>query len=260
MASIADRGITALRGALQSRPQADGEHFARALAECAVVTEHYEMTQEVSGNPTRDLSEPCPGRIAVTFPYDGRNYFTQEALDDVELMGESLSGDVSVIAGHVVLAPSLDASANRSLDLGEARAVIPLRIPVSGPSISGREALIDDTQACVIEHEYETSKPALVPLSVTMEPEDPDTAEGKIGQQLQVMLKSSEHVKEAVDLLRSRASFRHYLAFSVSVRLTLPRRTGSSASESAPPLHRCSAESSSSGQRLPHSMPRPYMS
>ncbi len=236
MTSIADRGITALRGALQSRPEANGEHFARAVAEHAVITEQYEMTQEVSGNPTRNVAAPSPGRIVVTFPYDGRRHFTQEAVDDVALMGEPLSGDRSVLTGHVVLAPSLYASTSKSLNLSDARTVIPLRVPVSGPSLSGPEALIDDTQACVIEHEYETPPPELVPVSVRMEPEDPDTVEGKLGQHLEVVLKSTELAEEAVELLRSRASFHHYLAFDVEVRLDLPRRTGSAANESVPAL------------------------
>lgn len=225
MTSITDRGLTALRGALQSRPEADDEHFARARAECAVVTEQYRMTQEISESPTRDLSEPAPGEIVVTIPYDGRKYFTRQAADDVALMGEQLSGDASVIAGHLVLAPSLRASANRSLALSDARAVIPLRVPVSGPSLGSPETLVDDTQTCVLEHKYAISQPPLAPISVKIEPKDPDTVEDV--HDIRAMLRSD--VERAVELLRSRSSFQHYLAFLITVRLDLPRRTGSAA-------------------------------
>src|ERR1700745_1513779 len=65
--------------------------YARAVLERAEITENYYVEQEISKNRSTTLSrdpsgrgenEP-PGRIEMAIPYDGHDYFTRQARDDV---------------------------------------------------------------------------------------------------------------------------------------------------------------------------------
>ena len=65
--------------------------YARALLERAQITENYYVEQEISKNRATILSkdpseagdEESPGRIEMAIPYDGYDYFTRQARDDV---------------------------------------------------------------------------------------------------------------------------------------------------------------------------------
>jgi len=125
-----------VRSAMASRRgRSDGKLYARARPEKVKITEKYSVIQEISKSPTRRLG-PGGGRIDIAVPYDGGQYFTHQAADDVKwgLVGRQAGGRGTAVIGHLRLVDHAKTDLRRVI--GQMRqyhnvGVVPLEVPVA---------------------------------------------------------------------------------------------------------------------------------
>ena len=86
-----------------NRSSADGTIYARAQLERAEITEEYFVEQEISKNPWARGGNAPAGRIQLSVPYDGYQFFTRLAAADV---AHSTGGDpppaANAVIGHLL--------------------------------------------------------------------------------------------------------------------------------------------------------------
>jgi hypothetical protein len=197
-----------------------GEVYARATPEIVRIVETYSYKQEISRN--RDLSsdpdQQPKGCLTVVVPFDGDHFFTRQAKSDVAAQIPADNTEAtSALVGHVVLTNCGKADfrsvAARNVDTH----AIPIRVPVSGPGIpSGYGHLIDDRGSCEITHEYQPDRrrPEIMPVTVTIELRDPDSAD---------FLENSElgggKAKDVAEKLKKQRVFLPHLELLVKVEV-----------------------------------------
>jgi hypothetical protein len=197
----------------------DTEHvYARAVVESVSVTEHYNYEQEISRNPAHRMTSVPTGRIELTTPYDGQDYFTRQAQADVlrQLPGSTAT---SAVIGHLVFADYHKTDLDEVLDLAGGYGSMPIAVPIHGlPD----DAFISDSYLCRIDHDYAPDRdmPKTIPVHVDVELFDPDGVGlydmftgGKPGEDL---------VGKVAKEITQQVGFRSYLFLKMQVVLHVP--------------------------------------
>lgn len=218
-----------VRSAIASRRgRSDGKVYARARPEKVKITEKYSVTQEISKSPTRGLG-PGAGRIEIAVPYDGGEYFTHRALDDVRwgLAGRPASGPGTAVIGHLRLVDHAKTDLRRVI--GQMRqyhnaGVVPLEVPLAVDAGSAGELAAADRKTYVVDYGYEPDRPEVLPAWLDADIRDTDSMNMYL-----VKLLSSDgkmELAETIDWLRQKVSFRSELVMTVRASLAIPQKPG----------------------------------
>lgn len=204
----------------------DTEVFARARPESVTIEETFGYEQEISRNRFVRRRGLPTGRVAIAMPYDGYEYFTRDAVKDVEfhLQRHGSEDDVQALIGHLVLSNYQDTDLPEVLDFVGGHGSVPLRVPV-------RSAVLDDIGVLVADrHEYRREvdyapagdRPELLPIRVSVELEDPDNTDlPRIDADSNV-----EKLDDVAGKIMQYIGFQPILRLDMQVHLTLPSRRG----------------------------------
>lgn len=129
--------------------------FARARPEKLSITETYAYDQVLSVNPEIGAAaqQPRSGKVEMVVPFDGRQYFTRDAIRDVQAQAgesdKSMPTTVLATIGHLALLNVGDTKRFDGSPLVGPHDVIPLRVMVRSPGSDSdaSEAIDDDVLA-----------------------------------------------------------------------------------------------------------------
>lgn len=219
-----------VRSALASRRgRGDGKLYARARPEKVKITEEYSVTQEISKSPRRELG-PATGRIDISVPYDGGEYFTHQAAEDVawNLAGRRADGHEqgTAVIGHLRLADHAKTDLRRVISQMRQYhnvGVMPLEIPVTS-DVEGADELTADRRTRVVEYDYRPDMPEFLPLELIAELYDTESLN------MRGIKRSSStgetDLAKTIDGLRQKVSFKSELMMSINVKLVIPLSQG----------------------------------
>ena len=205
------------------RGNADDRLYARATPEKVEIAETYSVTQEISSNPDRDLGTPA-GRIEMVVPYDGGDYFTRQAVRDVE-RAVAARGRVerrTAIMGHLLIADHRRTDLHLSMRQYGEVGVMPLEVPVtSKDGATGR--LTRDRRASVMSYDYVPQLPELFPIDLEVQLFDPDIIDLELDRLLDA---ADVDPADLIKRLTREARFKSELLLMIQVHLTLPVKQG----------------------------------
>jgi hypothetical protein len=198
--------------------------YARAAPEKVAITEEYSVTQEISSNPGWGAG-PSTGRIEIVVPYDGEEYFTRQAVDDVEKGNRGRNEPGPARIGYLLCADYARTDDLSSEMVPHATAaVIPIEVPVpAGPDST--DQLTSDRRSCQIRYDYRPDPPQIRPLQLGVELRDPDTMTLDAVDYL--ARRDDIPLPRAIAWLRQNAGFASGLELNITAELDLPlKRTG----------------------------------
>lgn len=216
-----------VRSALGSRRgRGDDKLYARAKPEKAKITESYSVTQEISKNPSMQVDGEGTGRIEMKIPYDGRDYVTRQAVDDVErgIAMRSGTGERKAVVGHLLLTGHAKTDLRNTIRRHSQVGVIPLAIPVT--SAGGSLNLTADRQTCVIGYDYQPDAPPIYPIELDIKLYDPDNLTSKFYEVETLTKLGRTKPSEVIEKLRQETSFSSELLLIIVVRISLPVKKG----------------------------------
>jgi hypothetical protein len=216
--------VNMVRAALGSRRgSADDRFYARATPEKVEIAETYSVTQEISGNPDRDPGTPT-GRIEMVVPYDGGEYFTRQAVRDVEraVAARGQAEPRTAIIGHLLIADHRRTDLHLSMQQYGEVGVIPLEVPVTSKhGATGR--LTSDRRASVMSCDYAPQPPELFPIDLDVRLFDPDIIDLELDRLLDA---ADVDPADLIKRLTREARFKSELLLTIRVHLTLPVKQG----------------------------------
>ncbi|MBD0695804.1 hypothetical protein [Streptomyces sp. CBMA123] len=234
------------------------------------IVERFQYKQEISNNRGHENAGVPTGKITISIPYDGGQYFTREAIADTEKTAAAPGPDATALVGHLLLSDYDKTDLGSASGLDGSYGAVRIEVPIHG----GRKRLAADRQECVLEHEYAPDPNCLhaEPITVLAELFDPDgvtllpfdsqtdetsratglsTGDEGAGRLLLDKLKRLPSlpfeeqqriaglVTYAAENIAQQASFRSYLQLRLRVRLVLPRQDDGKHTD-APVLRRVS--------------------
>ena len=213
-----------MRATLGSRRRnADDRLYARAAPEKVEIAETYSVTQRISKSPWSEPGTPT-GRIEMVIPYDGGDYFTRQAVGDVEraVAAPGQAGPRTAIMGHLLIADHRRTDLYQSMRQHGEVGVIPLEVPVTS-SDGTTERLTSDRRASVMSYDYAPKPPELFPIGLDVRLFDPDILDLEWD-----WLLDASHVDPAdlIKRLTQEARFKSELLLMIGVHLTLPVKRG----------------------------------
>jgi hypothetical protein len=205
------------------RGNADDRLFARATPEKVKIVEEYSVTQEISGNP-RGKTSTCGGSIEMVIPYDGSDYFTRQAVADVEraVAARGQSKPRTAIIGHLLLTDHRRTDLYKCMRQHGEVGLIQLEVPVtSADGAIGR--LTSDRRASVMSYDYAPGTPEIYPIDLDVRLLDPDIIELEWDRILDAF---DVNPAELLKRLTQEARFKSELLLMIQVRVTLPVKKG----------------------------------
>ena len=189
------------------------------------MAETYSVTQEISRNPRREPGTPT-GRIEMVIPYDGGDYFTRQAVRDVEraVAARGRAEPRTAIVGHLLIADHrrTDLYQNQGMRQHGEVGVIPLEVPVtSADGTTGR--LTSDRRASVMSYDYVPEPPELFPIGLDVRLFDPDIIDLEWDRLLDAF---DVDPADLIKRLTQEARFKSELLLIIQVHLTLPVKKG----------------------------------
>jgi hypothetical protein len=221
-----------VRQALGSRrAQSDDTIYARAKPAKTEITEEYSLKADISKNRAIEFDGAPTGQITIEIPYDGREYFTRQAADDVErgLGTHPGNGERKAIVGHLLLGDHSKTDLRNVMQLHNQVGVIPLAVPVTAAD-GGPAQLIADRRTCVIEYDYQPDYPSIYPVELDVELYDRDNLTLDMFDIEALTRLGNNRPSELIENLRQEASFTSELLLRIDVRISLPVK------KSHPPL------------------------
>jgi hypothetical protein len=213
-----------VRSAIARRGRSDGKLYARARPERVKVTENYSVSQEISKSPTWSLGPPT-GRIDIAVPYDGGQYFTHQAVDDVKWgqAGRQASAQGTAVIGHLRLVDHAKTDLRRVIatirqyhNVG----VMPIEVPVG----ANADELAADRKTFAVAYDYEPNKPEVLPAELSADLHDPDSITMYWVKRLSS--DGETDLGETIDWLRQSVSVRGELMMIIEVKLSIPVKPG----------------------------------
>jgi hypothetical protein len=204
------------------RGRGDDKLYARAMPQKVEITESYSVAQDISQNPSMELDGEGTGAIEMKIPYDGRDYFTRQAADDVNrrIAMRSGIGERKAIVGHLLLTDHAKTDLRNTMRRHNQVGVIPLAVPVT--SADGSLKLTADRLACVIGYDYQPDAPLIYPIELDIKLYDPDNLTLNF-YELETLTKLGKtKPSEVIEKLRQEASFSSELLLSIEVTISLP--------------------------------------
>lgn len=205
------------------RGNTDDRVFARAMPEKVEISETYSVTQEISQYPTKDPG-PCNGRVEMMIPYDGGDYFTRQAVGDVEraLAARGSGTPRQAIMGHLVIADHRQTDLHQYMQQYGEVGVIPLKVPVtSADGTTGQ--LTSDRRTSVLRYDYTPMPPELDPVELEVRLFDPDILDLELDWVLDAFRVDPAHL---IKRITQEARFKSELLLMIKVRLVLPVKQG----------------------------------
>lgn len=205
------------------RGNADDRLYARATPEKVEIAETYSVTQEIAKNPRSEPGTPT-GRIEMVIPYDGGDYFTRQAVGDVEraVAARGQAEPQTAIMGHLLIADHRRTDLYQSMRQHGEVGVIPLEVPVtSADGTTGR--LTSDRRASVMSYDYAPQPPELYPINLDVRLFDPDILDLEWDWLLDAF---DVDPADLIKRLTQEARFKSELFLMIQVHLTLPVKKG----------------------------------
>ncbi|MGI5179249.1 hypothetical protein ACQEVZ_23240 [Dactylosporangium sp. CA-152071] len=211
----------------QRRARGDDTVYVRATPQKVELTETYAVDQEISRNPTIEQVGDGAGRIEATVPYDGYEFFTRQAVADVEraLGARGAPGERRATIGHLLLADHTNTSGLRNVMRPHGQAgLVPLSIPVADRD--GTLDLSGGRQASVVTLDYQPENPPVYPVALTVELDDLDTLTGTFDTMQTLMTRGRENPSLVIERLQQEASFSSALLLTFRVKIAIPVKAG----------------------------------
>src|SRR5262249_28231435 len=159
-------------------------------------------------------------RIEMKIPYDGRDYFTRQAADDVHrgIAMRSGVGERKAIVGHMLLTGHAKTDLRNTMRRHNQIGVIPLAVPVT--STDGRLRLTADRLTCVIGYDYQPDAPLIYPIELDIKLYDPDTLTIDLYEVETLTKLGKTKPSEVIEKLRQEASFSSELLLIIEVTIS----------------------------------------
>lgn len=204
--------------------------FARALLEHAGITEQYFVAQEVSNNSWTRPDRVPEGRIELAMPYDGHEYFTRAAREDVarQIASHSQQGSSAVI-GHLLLSGYGSTDLAERLPLDDRHGSIDIEVPLGDGGPGGIGELSADRRLGATTVEFRPGTPEVIPAQLDIDLFDPDSLDLPLTDLRAFDIKTDDarrRVNEDIERIAQNVGFQDELFLRVAVRLSLPARTG----------------------------------
>jgi hypothetical protein len=209
------------------RVRSDEALYARAMPEKIEVSEAYAVEQEISRNPSTEQAGKATGRLEISMPYDGDQFFTRQAVADVErvLGRRGAAGEHRATVGHLLLADHTDANGLRGAMVHHSQAgVIPVTVPVA--KHDGSLDLGGDRRVCEIGYDYQPEDPQVYPLHLDVQLNDPDSLADGFGNVRTLMTRGRANPSWLIERLRQEASFDSQLLLTFMLTITVPVKDG----------------------------------
>ncbi len=230
METAAKQALVPTRG----RSDETGIVYARARLEHAEITESYFVEQELSSNPRTTIGKRPQGRIELAIPYDGCDYFTRQAVDDVARgIGARSQPETTAVIGHLLLKNYSRTSLRDSLHLPDNHDSVRIEIPVAddglgagGSNSDDLSYLSADRRTCITKYEFDPDSPddpdasTLIPAQLAIRLFDPDSLDLPMDE---LDLRTPESRRRVIDKIRQQVSFRSNLVLHIVVQLSVPR-------------------------------------
>lgn len=204
----------------------DCQIYARARPELVRLTEHYFVSQEISGNPQKSVSARPTGTIEMSVPYDGFEYFTRQACADVKWNAarHRPADTASALIGHLLLTNYNRTDLSDVLALRQRYGSVPIHVPINGLGTEDDlEELQADQQRCVISYDYaaDTEQLRVIPIDLKVDLLDPDSIDSHRTDAV-----TNIDIRNPPPGMTQQVSFRPYLILSVVVRAIVPKVEG----------------------------------
>lgn len=209
----------------------DATAFARARPESIVVEECFDYEQEISRNPSIGSTDTTTGRIAISLPYDGHEFFTRDAAEDVERYLNGLNSPVNqleALVGHLVFVDYQHTNLSDVFSLDRRLDAFPLRVPVRTTELDSSEALLSDEHEYRRELDYLPSRKRLelVPVTLDVELADPDHSDLlTTTEMLRGLMSDDPQLEQVADNIKRFIGFKPFLQLEITVRVVLPAGT-----------------------------------
>ncbi len=195
--------------------------YARATPKSISFKENYSYSSEISRNPSSQQNTDPTGQLAIEIPYDGENYFSRSALEDVKRQETAtLSGDPNACIGYMVFPNSQHSDLDVRYSLRDHDGSLSLEIPLRQAQIASDDDLISDRFCARLDFDYNPRSLEVYPFNIEIDVFD----EESIQQHLQ---QGDENLTERIARESMSRGFEPHLLFVVNVALVLPSRLGS---------------------------------
>lgn len=209
------------------RPRGDATLYARAIPRKVELTESYSVEQEISRSPAIHQAGDGTGRIEVSIPYDGCEYFGRQAVADVEsVLGHRASwGERQATIGHLMLTDHTQTTGLREVMRPHNQVgLIPLNVSVA--TRDGNLDVIDDRHESVIGYDYQPDGPDINPIELVVGLADPDSLTRELDAFQSLATRGRENPSLVIEKLRQKASFSSELLLRIVVRISIPVKGG----------------------------------
>lgn len=153
--------------------------YARVRPASVNLRESYYFEKIISRNPFigPDQDQASKGKFEFAVPYDGDQYFTRQAYNDVKKQFNSNSpgGDIEAQLGHIAFINYDRTNLREALGLNNRYGSFPLTVPILGQGISNIEQLYSDRLTSTVALDYIPDWPDFSPIDVNLELWDEDT-------------------------------------------------------------------------------------
>jgi len=141
--------------------------YVRAKPKNIKFVETYFYQRECSSNASivEDKHSKPIEQIKIVLPYDGFQFFTQQACNDVKTQLKYKYKEVDGLIGHIAFANSESVDMQK-IPLTNFR-TLPIEVPIINNDINIDE-LQTDQNICIATHEYMPQNPKVLPVNVNM--------------------------------------------------------------------------------------------
>lgn len=147
------------------------EIYVRAIPKTIKLTETYSYEQVISSNSFFGEKEKPSGKIEVTLPYDGHNYFDRKAFQDVvrQVQGNlSHEKEVNALIGYLAMSQHDKTNLNDLLFQSKKYESLPIEIPVLNNEIK-LDQLYQDQHRFSLKYAYQPQAPELDPIKLNIQ-------------------------------------------------------------------------------------------
>lgn len=211
--------------------------YARASLERAEIREDYYVEQEIARNSRHTRGVPSAGRVKLTMPYDGCDYFTRKALRDVaQAIETGKKTEKTAVIGHLLFKDYEKTTLGSDFQLAGRHGCVPIEIPIDRERVNGRigavdaydvpcglDHLISDGRTFVFRHEYalDSETPYILPARLDISLSDPDGLD-LISPEDLTSESGRRRVGDVVEKIRQQANFQDDLILRVVLRVFIP--------------------------------------
>jgi len=201
--------------------------YVRAFLERAEITEEYSVAQEISQNPSTKQGSHPVGRIELAMPYDGHEFFTRAATDDViHQMAPYSQRDSNAVIGHLLLKDYSRTNLREQLPLNGRCSPVAIEVPLDGGEHGGLGHLSSDRRSGATTVRYAAAAPEVIPAQLEIELFDPDSLDlpptDLRALDLETDAAARRRVNNGIAKIAQHVGFRDELVLQIVVRLNLP--------------------------------------